>query len=178
MGVNDYFGTIRINIPHATPNYGPVKYNFEVDYYRQAWLVPDQHVHFFYAHSNLREPQNRHTIFSTYFQLFLKLNSPVHNIIFKLCTGILKHIKCVYRFAEGLVKYKVLFLKPIRMKYDLMVVIFTILLKTWPWKQYDPVTLNIMGYCTGNMCYVVVINAQVLSYPFRRQIKIQQTCVQ
>ena len=102
----------------------------------------------------------------------------VHNIIFKLCTRILKHIKCVYRFAEGLVKYKVLFLKPIRMKYDLMVVIFTILLKTWPWKQYDPVTLNIMGYCTGNMCYVVVINAQVLSYPFRRQIKIQQTCVQ
>ena len=23
MVVNDYFGPIRINIPHATPNYGP-----------------------------------------------------------------------------------------------------------------------------------------------------------
>ena len=25
MGVNDYFGRIRTNRPHATPNYGPRK---------------------------------------------------------------------------------------------------------------------------------------------------------
>ena len=68
--------------------------------------------------------------------------------------------------------------KPIRMQYDLMAVIFTIPLQTWPWKQCVPVPLIIMGYRTGNVCYIVVINAQVLSYPVRRQINIQQTCVQ
>ena len=40
-----------------------------------------------------------------------------------------------------------------------------------------PVPLNIMVYHTGNVCYAVVISSQVLSYPVRRQIKIQQTCV-
>ena len=34
MGVNDYFGSIRTNITHAEPNYGPGKSKFEVDYYR------------------------------------------------------------------------------------------------------------------------------------------------
>ena len=29
--VNDYFGPILKNIPHATPNYGPRKSKFEVD---------------------------------------------------------------------------------------------------------------------------------------------------
>ena len=33
MGVNDYFGPRRTNIPHTTPNYGPEKSKFEVDYY-------------------------------------------------------------------------------------------------------------------------------------------------
>ena len=41
-----------------------------------------------------------------------------------------------------------------------------------------PVPLNIMGYHTGNVCYVFVISDQVLSYPVRRQIKIQQTCAE
>ena len=36
MGVNFYFGPIWTNIPHATPNYVPVKSKFEVDYYRQT----------------------------------------------------------------------------------------------------------------------------------------------
>ena len=34
MGVNTYFGPRRNNIPHTTPNYGPGKSKFEVDYYR------------------------------------------------------------------------------------------------------------------------------------------------
>ena len=32
-----------------------------------------------------------------------------------------------------------------------------------------------MGYHTENVCYVVVKNSQVSSYPVRRQIKIQPT---
>ena len=32
MGVSAYFGPKRKNIPHATPNYGPGKSKFEVDY--------------------------------------------------------------------------------------------------------------------------------------------------
>ena len=34
MVVNYYFGPRRTNIPHATPNYGPLKSKFEVYYYR------------------------------------------------------------------------------------------------------------------------------------------------
>ena len=37
MGVKDYFDPIRTNRPHATPNYGPRKYKFKVDYDRQAY---------------------------------------------------------------------------------------------------------------------------------------------
>ena len=33
-----------------------------------------------------------------------------------------------------------------------------------------PAIINIMSYCTGNVCYVVVINDQVLSYPVSRKI--------
>ena len=82
------------------------------------------------------------------------------------------------RKTEDLVKYPVVFLKPIRMQYYLMFVIFTIPLLTWPWQQCIPVPLNIMGDLTGNIFYIFVISAQVLSYPARVQIKIQQTCVQ
>ena len=82
------------------------------------------------------------------------------------------------RKTDGLVKYPVIFLKPIRMQYDLMVFIFTIPLKKLPCKKCVPVPLNIMGYCNGNACYVVVISAQVFYYPVRRQINIQQKCVQ
>ena len=41
-----------------------------------------------------------------------------------------------------------------------------------------PIHINITIYRTVNVCYVVVISAQVLSYPFRIQLKIQQTRVQ
>ena len=42
MVVNDYFGTRRTNRPHATPNYGPKKYNFEVDYYKHTYYSPEK----------------------------------------------------------------------------------------------------------------------------------------
>ena len=34
MGLNTNFFPIRTNRPHDTPNYGPGKYKFEIDYYR------------------------------------------------------------------------------------------------------------------------------------------------
>ena len=37
MGVNAYFDPRQTNIPHETPNYGPGKSNFEVDYYQQTY---------------------------------------------------------------------------------------------------------------------------------------------
>ena len=40
MGLNAYFGPIQKNRPHATPNYGPVKYKFEVHYYKQTYFFP------------------------------------------------------------------------------------------------------------------------------------------
>ena len=82
------------------------------------------------------------------------------------------------RKTEGLMKYPVVFSKPIIMQYNLMVVIFIIALQIWTWKQCYPLPLNIMGYRTENVCYAVLISTQVLSYLFRRQLKIQQTCVQ
>ena len=36
IGVNADFGTRRKNITHAIPNYGLVRYKFEVYYYRQT----------------------------------------------------------------------------------------------------------------------------------------------
>ena len=45
MGVNVYFGSIWTNIPHATPNYVPVKSKFEVDYYRQTYCSPETLFH-------------------------------------------------------------------------------------------------------------------------------------
>ena len=59
-----------------------------------------------------------------------------------------------------------------------MVVIFTIPLQTFPWQQFFPVPLNIMVYCTGNVGYGVIISAQLLYFPVRRQKKIQQTFFQ
>ena len=38
LGENAYFGPIRTDIPHATPNYGPGKSKFEMDYYRQTFV--------------------------------------------------------------------------------------------------------------------------------------------
>ena len=80
--------------------------------------------------------------------------------------------------TEDLVKYQVLFLKPIRIMYDLMVDIFTMQPQTFPWQQYVSFPLNIIVYITVNVCYVVVISAQVLSYPVKIQIKMQKTIVQ
>ena len=71
------------------------------------------------------------------------------------------------RKTEGLLKYKIIYLKPKIMLYDLMVVIFTIPLQTWQCQKYVPVLLNIIIYRTVSLCYVVVINSQVLSYPVR-----------
>ena len=42
MGVKDYFGRWWTNRPHATPNYWPGKYKFEVDYYRQTYCSPEK----------------------------------------------------------------------------------------------------------------------------------------
>ena len=75
-------------------------------------------------------------------------------------------------------KYQVMYLKPKRMLYSIMVVVFTIPQHTYPWNLFVPLHLNIMRYYTENVCYVVAISAQLLFYTVRRQIKIQQTCVQ
>ena len=37
-----------------------------------SWLVPAQHVHFFYANSHFRASQNRHVNFSTHLLYYLK----------------------------------------------------------------------------------------------------------
>ena len=87
-------------------------------------------------------------------------------------------IEVTIRKTEGLVKYPIVFLIPIIIQYDLMVVLFTIPLQTCPWNQFVTVPLNIMGYRTGNVCYIVVMIYQLFSYPVRVQIKIQQTRVQ
>ena len=41
MGANDYFFPRKINIPHATPNYGPGKSKEEVDYYILTYCFPE-----------------------------------------------------------------------------------------------------------------------------------------
>ena len=38
MRVNAYFGPRRTNIPHATPNYGPGKSRFGIDYYKKMYF--------------------------------------------------------------------------------------------------------------------------------------------
>ena len=38
MSVGAYFGTRIINWPHATPQYGPGKSKFEINYYRQTYF--------------------------------------------------------------------------------------------------------------------------------------------
>ena len=40
MGLKYCFGPRRINIPHATPDYGPGKSKFDIDYYRQTYFPP------------------------------------------------------------------------------------------------------------------------------------------
>ena len=42
MGVHDNFGPRRTNRPPATPNYGPRKGKFEIDYYRQTYCFPEK----------------------------------------------------------------------------------------------------------------------------------------
>ena len=42
MGVNYCFIDRRTNIPHATPNYVPVKSKFEVDYCIQTHCSPEK----------------------------------------------------------------------------------------------------------------------------------------
>ena len=45
MGVNSYFVPRRTNRPHATPNYGPGKSKFDIDYYRQTDYPPEKLAH-------------------------------------------------------------------------------------------------------------------------------------
>ena len=45
MGVNYYFCRRCTNRTHATPNYVPVKYRFEVDYYRQEYFSLEKEAH-------------------------------------------------------------------------------------------------------------------------------------
>ena len=45
MVVNAYFDPRRTNRPHETSNYGPGKYKFEVDYYRQTYFSPEKLAH-------------------------------------------------------------------------------------------------------------------------------------
>ena len=45
MEVNSFFGPIQKYLPHATPNYGSVKSNFEVDYYIQIYFSPENVAH-------------------------------------------------------------------------------------------------------------------------------------
>ena len=45
MGLNAYFGPRRTNRPHGTPNYGPGKSNFEINYYRQTYCFPEELAH-------------------------------------------------------------------------------------------------------------------------------------
>ena len=45
IGVNTYFGTRWKNGTHAKPNYGPVKYKFEVGYYRNRYCSQEKVAH-------------------------------------------------------------------------------------------------------------------------------------
>ena len=45
MGVNDYFDSRKQRRLHATSNYGPGKYRFEVIYYRQIYCSPEKKAH-------------------------------------------------------------------------------------------------------------------------------------
>ena len=42
MGLNDYFCLRISNRPHATPNYGPLKYKYKVDYDIQTFSSPEK----------------------------------------------------------------------------------------------------------------------------------------
>ena len=45
MGENAYFPPRLTNRPPETPNYGTIKYKFEVDYYRQKYCSPEKLAH-------------------------------------------------------------------------------------------------------------------------------------
>ena len=69
----------------ACEKYGSIPFFFAVDiaiHEIEIWLVWDQHVHFFYARSHFRKPKTGTQISQPIFELFEKLNSPVHNLLF------------------------------------------------------------------------------------------------
>ena len=45
MVSNDNFGYRITNRPHATPNYGPIKFKFKVNYCRQKYVSPEKLAH-------------------------------------------------------------------------------------------------------------------------------------
>ena len=63
---------------------------------------------------------------------------------------------------RGYVEISISILKPVRMQYDLIVIIIKIPLHTRPRQNFVHVLLNIMGYRTGDVCCVVVISTQLL----------------
>ena len=86
--------------------------------------------------------------------------------------------KVTMRKIEGLAKYQFVFLKLTRMQEGLMGVIDTTQIQAWLCQHCVLVTLLTMYHRTGNVCYIVVTNPQLLSYPVRRKIKILPTCFQ
>ena len=75
-------------------------YKSTINFYKQRvfyiGLVPYRDTHLFYARSHLRTPQKWANHFQPIFQLFLKLNTPVHHLLFYFCTVIFFYIKCIY----------------------------------------------------------------------------------
>ena len=58
-----------------------------------------------------------------------------------------------------------------------MVVIYKKHNQSWPWQQCAPFQLIDMQQLTGNLCYLVVTNVQVLSYLVRTKIGMTQKYV-
>ena len=56
-----------------------------------------------------------------------------------------------------------------------MIVIYRTQNQKYPLQQYLPVIIYIMQFLTGNLCYIVVINVQELSYQDKMQIEEKKT---
>ena len=89
----------------------------------------------------------------------------------KLKTRVITHT------IEGLVVWKFVFLKPKRMLWGHMGIISTKRHQLWPWKKYPPSHLINMCCPTGSMCYEIVTNIEVFSYPVKNWTNMKlKTC--